>query len=78
MITVCLFEFLLRLMPLLCQWTRLFDSLLVGILSGSEGACTTLGTFCVRPVLLPPQVSLGKVDRLVKGFLMAAVAVIVY
>ena len=65
---------------LLCQWTRLFATLLEVILSGSECVFPTLGMFCVRPVPLtsPHQEFLWIVDRLVSGVLIAKVAVIVY
>ena len=59
-------------MPLLCQWSRLFVSLLVGILSESECLCTILGMSFARLVVPPLPVSLSRVDRLVSGVLMVS------
>ena len=78
MIPVYLFQFLLRVIPLLCQWSRLFAYLLIRIFSGSECLCPTLGMFYDNPVFAPQQVSLSIVDRLVEGVLMATVVIIVY
>ena len=71
-------EFLLKLTPLLCHWSRLFVSLQVRIPSESECLCTNLVMVCARLVVPPPQVSLRRVDHLVSGVLMAVVLVIVY
>ena len=71
-------NFLLKLMPLLCQWSRLFVSVLIGMPSESECLCSTLGMFCARIVVLPPPVFLRIVDRLISGVLMALVVRIVY
>ena len=46
-IPVYVFEFLLKLMPLLCQWSSLFLSLLVGIFSESE--CVLCLASCPSP-----------------------------
>ena len=62
---------LLKLMPLLCQWSRFFVSLLVGILSYSECLCPILVILCSLLVVPPPPVSLRRVDRLVSGVLVA-------
>ena len=59
-------------MPLLCQWYRLFVSLLIWISSDSECLCLTLGISCAWIVVPPPPVSLRRVDCLVSGFLMSA------
>ena len=45
-------------MPLLCQWSRMFVSLLVEIPSESECLCPTIGISCARIVVPPPPVSL--------------------
>ena len=65
-------------MPLSCQWSRLFVSILVRIPSESECLCPTLGMSCARLVFSTPPVSLNRVDRLVSVVLMAVVAGTVY
>ena len=65
-------------MPLLRQWSRLFVSLLVGILSESECLCPTLGMFCAWIVVHNLPVSLRRVDHLVSGVMMAVVVGRVY
>ena len=65
-------------MPFLCRRPRLFTSLLAKIILGSECLCSTLCIFCVWIVFPPLQVFLGIVNRLIWGFLMAAVVGIVY
>ena len=57
----------------LCQWYRLFVSILLGILSDSECLCPTLGMFGAQLVFPPPPVSLKRVDHLISGVLMAVV-----
>ena len=52
-------------MLLLCQWPRLFASLLVVILYGGECVCPTLGMFFSHLFSPPPQVSLRRVDHLI-------------
>ena len=65
-------------MPLLCQCSRRFVSILLGIPSESECLCPTIGVSCDQLVVLPPPVPLRIVDLLVSGVLMAVVVVIVY
>ena len=65
-------------MPLLCQWSSLFVSILMVILSESECLCPTLGMSCAQLVVPPPLVSLSGSDRLILGVLMAVVVRIVY
>ena len=71
-------DFLLKLMPLLCHWSRMFVSILVGITSESECLCPTLVMFCARLVVTPLPFSLRRLDHLVSGVLVAVVLVIVY
>ena len=65
-------------MPILCQWSRIFVSVLVGIISGSECVCPTLGMFYAQLVFPPPQVYLRILEHLVTGVLMAVVVGRVY
>ena len=65
-------------MPILCQWSRLSLSLLVGILSYSECLCPTIGISCAWLVVPPPSASLRILDHLVSGVLMDVVVRIVY
>ena len=65
-------------MPILCQWSRLFVSLLVGIPSESECLYTTLVIFFARLVVHIPPVSLRRVDHIISGVLMAVVVGRVY
>ena len=60
-------------MPLLCNLSSLFISLLVGISSESECLCPNLGMS-----FAPLPVSLRIVDSLVSGVRMAVVVIIVY
>ena len=78
MITAYMSSFLLKLIPLLCHWSRLFVSLQIGIPSDSECLCPTLGIYCARIAVPSPPVSLTRVDRLVSGVMMAVVVGIVY
>ena len=65
-------------MPLLCQWSRLFVSILVGIPSESECLCPTLGMSSSGIVVPTLPVSLRTVDSLVSGVLMAVAVGRVY
>ena len=65
-------------MPFLCQKSRLFVSILVGILSGSECVCTALGMFYDHLGLPPLQNVLRRMDQLILGVIMSAVVGIVY
>ena len=65
-------------MPLLCQWSRLFVSFLVGIPSESECLCPTLAMSFDWLVVPPPTFSLRRVDRLVSVVMVAVVVGIVY
>ena len=65
-------------MPLLCQLSRLFVSLLVGIPSEIECFCNILGMSCAWLVFPSPSDSLRRVDCLVSGVQMSAVVRIVY
>ena len=65
-------------MPLLCNFSRLFVYLQVGIPSESECLCTNLGMSCAWIVVPLPPVSSMRVNRLVSGVLIAVVIGIVY
>ena len=65
-------------MPLLCQWSRLFVYLLVGILSESECLCPNLGMYSDCLAVPPLTVSLRRVNHIVSGVLMTVVVVRVY
>ena len=66
-------KFLYKLIPLLCQWSRMFVSLLVVIPSESECLCPTIGIFFGRLVVPTPPFSLRLLDCIVSGVLMAVV-----
>ena len=65
-------------MSILCNLSRLFVSLQVGIPSDIEYYCPYLGMSFDQLIVPTPSVSLMRVDRFVSGFPMAVVVGIVY
>ena len=55
-----------------------FVSILVGVITGSECLCPTLGMFCAQLVFPPPQLYLRILDHLISGVLMAVLFRIVH
>ena len=68
----------MKIMPLVFQWSRLFVSLLVGIISDSDCLCPTLGIFFDFIVVPPTPVYLRRVEHLVSGVLISVVVRRVY